>query len=361
MLSGWDATELRNYQLQDGTTFDVVVGEMNAALAALNAELFSDPLWAAAVSFTDVPEIEYRDGVSNGFETHTEYGRPDAKRAATQGHMLPLIGKDRLLAWTWDYLRKARMSQISADIADAIKDARDLYRVMLLTRALKRTDDSGAALGLGSGGYSPGFATTAGSTSVDFVPPSFGGTAFTSSHEHYVPISGGLHTAAVFVDVRSELREHGHPGPYEYWTGPTEETTIRGLSGFVPVAMWGVQYANTVSLASGLNGAIGSLTGAYYIGVIEECKVMIVPGMPQYYGFGFKSYGNNSQRNPFAIRLPKGESRPRVIAMPNPNSNGRYPLQDIMLFTELGVGVKDRTAGTARYTNNSTWADGTPT
>ena len=85
MLSGWDATELQNYQLQDGTNFATVVGEMNAALTALNGELYSEPLWASALSFTDVPEIEYRDGASNGMEVHTEYGRPDAKRAGHAG------------------------------------------------------------------------------------------------------------------------------------------------------------------------------------------------------------------------------------------------------------------------------------
>ena len=196
MLSGWDATELKNYELQDGTTFATVVGEMNAALGALNAELYSEPLWAAAVSWTDVPEIEYRDGASNGMEVHTEYGRPDAKRAATQGHMLPLLAYDRMLGWTWDYLKRARMSQIEADIADGIKDVRDRYRVSLLTRVLQRGDDSGVAKGLGAGGYSPGFCTTAGSTSVDFVPPSVGGTAFASTHEHYVGITGSAHTAA---------------------------------------------------------------------------------------------------------------------------------------------------------------------
>ena len=43
MLDGWDATALRNYQLQDGTTFDRVVAELNMALQGVSAELFSDP------------------------------------------------------------------------------------------------------------------------------------------------------------------------------------------------------------------------------------------------------------------------------------------------------------------------------
>lgn len=361
MLSGWDATELQNYQLQDGTNFGTVVGEMNAALTALNGELYSDPLWASALSFTDVPEIEYRDGASNGMEVHTEYGRPDAKRAATQGHMLPLLAYDRMLGWTWDYLRKARMAQIEADIADGIKDVRDQFRKAILGRVLQRTDDSGTAKGLGAGGYSPGFCTTAGSTSVDFVPPTVGGTSFLNTHEHYVATSAsGSFTLAIFQDARSELREHGHQAPYEMWIGSGSEAAIKLLAGFVPVAQYGVNYASTVSTTM-LPSEMRSLTGAYYIGMLEEFKVMVVPGMPSYYGFGYKSYGANSSRNPLKVRLQKGVARPQAIAMPNPNSAGRYPLQDIMLFTEFGVGVNDRTAGTTQYTNNGTWADGTAT
>ena len=34
--------------------------------------------------------------------------------------------------------------------------------------------------------------------------------------------------------------------------------------------------------------------------------------------------------------------------------------QYMMFFTEFGVGVADRTNGTARYVNNAVWADGTP-
>jgi hypothetical protein len=41
--------------------------------------------------------------------------------------------------------------------------------------------------------------------------------------------------------------------------------------------------------------------------------------------------------------------------------NATTPLQYLMFFTEFGVGVRDRTNGTARYVNNATWADGAPT
>ncbi len=360
MMTGWDATELQNFRLQDGTSYAAVVAQMNTALGAFNGEMTSDPLWSSLVSFTDQPDVEYRVGSSNGFELHTEYGRPDPKRAATEGHMLPLLAFDRGLVWTWDYLRQARMIQLQADVADAIKDARDKWRVQLLTRVLKRTDDSGAAKGLGSSGYSPGFATDAGSTSVDFVPPTYAGTSFTSAHEHYVGIAGGAFTAAVFQDARDELREHGHEGPYEFVIGTADQSTVEGLTGFVPAPSNLVTYGANTNLAQLTNADSGN--GMYYIGTIHDFAVRVVRGVPQYYGFGWKSYGALSQRNPLRVRLQKGQTRPMVTAMPDPRAGGgAYPLQYMMLFTEFGVGVADRTNGTARYVNNTTWADGTPT
>jgi len=359
MLTGWDATSLQNFKLIDGTTYAEIVARMNAALGALNSEFAGDG-FAGLYSVTDQPDLEYRIGSSNGFEDHTEYGRPDPKRAATEGHMLPLKGYDRMLGWTWDYLRDARMSQIEADVADAIKDARDKRRVALLTRALKRGDDSGAALGLGTSGYSAGFATAAASTSVDFTPPTYGGTTFDSDHEHYVGIAGGVFTAAVFTDARDELREHGHEPPFEFVIGTSDQATVEALTGFTPIAESLVAYGLTQDKAR--LGGVADAVGSYYIGTIADCAVRVVRGMPQYYGFGWKSYGSMSQRNPLRVRLHKGESAMRVIAMPDPNGGaGINPLHNLMLFLEFGVGVADRTAGTARYTNSATWADGTPT
>jgi hypothetical protein len=355
MLTGWDATELQNFELQDGTTFAAVVAQMNAALGALNGELFGDPLWSSLVSYTDQLEVEYRVGVSNGMERHTEYGRPDAKRAATEGHMLPLLSWDRALGWTWDYLRKARTSQIQADIADSIKDVRDRWRVSILTRLLDRDDESGASNGLGASGYSTGFATTAASTSVDFTPPAWNGNTFASTHEHYVGITGGVFTNAVFTDAADELQEHGHEAPYDMWIGQSDKAAVLALTNTVKVTDPLIQLGITQERAV--------VDPSRYIGVNNGFRIQVVPGMPQYYGFAFKSYGANSQRNPLRIRLDKGQTRPIVTAFSDPRSGAGavYPLQYMMMFIEFGVGVADRTAGTPRYVNSATWADGTPT
>jgi hypothetical protein len=362
MLPGWDATALQNFKLQDGTTYAAVVAQLAAGLGALNAEINSDPLWSSLVSYTDQPDLEYRVGVSNGMGRFTEYGRPDAQRADTTGHMLPLVDYDRGLGWTWKYLKEARMTQINADIADALKDVRDRWRVSVLTRMLKRGDDSGAASGLGTSGESPGFATAAASTGVDFTPIAFGGTSFDSDHEHYVGIAGGVYTNAVFQDVKAELREHGHEPPYEFVAGPSDETTIRGLTQTFEVNESNVAYGAMKDRS--LLSPVGGGFNGYYIGTNNDVSIRILPGIPQYYGFGWKAYGPNSQRNPLKVRVNKGEPESfRAVAMTDPRAgNQTTPIQYLMLYTEFGVGVgMDRTNGTARYTNNATWADGTPT
>lgn len=362
MLTGWDATELQNYKLQDGTSYQTVVEMLNVALSGVSNEIYNDPIWSMLVHYTDQPEMEYRVGSSNGMEDFTEYGRPDAKRAATEGHMLPIKAFDRALGWTWDYLRKARMSQIEADIADASKDVRDKYRVKILTRLLQRGDDSGTALGLGSGGYSPGFATAAGSTNVDYTPPATGGTSFDSDHEHYNTLAGGAFTQPAFQAVKADLREHGWEPPYKFIIGTSDEASVIALDEFVEVARMGVRYGAMQDLAVGSGTADGN--GNYFIGVIEDFDVHVVRGIPQYYGFGWKPMGANSQRNPLAIRVQKDAPlRPNVQAFPDPRSGAgaAFPLQWMMYFTEFGVGVAERTNGVPVYNNNSTWADGTPT
>jgi hypothetical protein len=360
--TGWDGAQLEKHTLEDGTTFATVAATLNAAVQAKASSLYSDPLYSSLVSYTDMPTVEeYAQGVGNGFAEYTEYGRPDAARASTEGHMLPIKPYDRATAWTWYYLRHARMNQIEADIADVVLDMENLWRVKILTRLLQRGDDSGAAKGLGTGGLSPGFATTAGSTGVDYIPPAVGGVTFASTHEHYVAIAGGVFTAAVFADVKAELLEHGHRPPYNLIVSQSDETTIRGLTGFVPVSAMGINYSTATELAT--FGADYTDTG-YNIGVLSDVYVRVVVGVPQYYGFAWKSYGANSQRNPLRIRTAKGLARPQWLVQQDPRSNGSgaYPLQYASIFTEFGVGVgSDRTNGTARYVNNASWSDGAPT
>lgn len=351
-LAGWDATALRAFDRNNGTNYEAIVNDMRAALGALNAEIAADPFISSVASFTDQPGAEYRIGTSNGFERHTEYGRPDAKRADITGHMLPLKAFDRMLGWTWDFVRNADRAQIDADIADAIQDARNIVRVQVLNRFLTRADESGIVEGLGAGGYSPGFATTAASTAVDFTPPPYGANVFTSTHEHYVGAAGGAFTTAILDDMISELAEHGHLPPYDLAVGPSDVAAVMALTGFVAPA--------SALITAALTAAVANVDPALYLGAYKTVRVREVPGIPQYYGFLYKSYGALSARNALKIRLPKGDGSLAVVAMTDPRAgNATTPIQNLQLFTEFGVGVNDRTAGTTRFVNNATWANTT--
>lgn len=358
LMTGWDATALKLFELSDGTSVETVRQRLGIALGALNSELFGG-FWGSMTSFTDRPDLEYRIGSSTNTELHTEYARPDSQRASLEGHMLPYLKWDYGLGWTWDYLEDARIDQIDADIAASVQAFRDRWRLQILARFLTRGDDSGANKGLGTGGLSPGFATTAGSTGVDFIPTTYGGVAFASTHEHYVAVAGG-YANSVFIDVKNELREHGHQPPYTFLASPVDESAIMALTDFIPTGSTLVRYGTTVDLATVTNDEVAP--GTYPIGVIHDSIVYIIPGMPQHYGVGFKSYGNNSMRNPLKIRTTKGQSRPSAMAFTDPrNGSPAHPLQYMMVQMRFGVGVNDRTAATPRYVNNGTWSDGVAT
>ncbi len=356
ILTGIDAALLEKYRLADGTTYDQVVAMANAMLSGFNGTLSTDDFWSMLLSYTDNPESRYAIGNSASMVAHAEYSRPDPVRAEMAGHMLPLRKWDHMLGWTTDYLEEARLTDIEADLNLAIEAAGNRWRMSVLGRLLKRGDDSGAGNGLSTTGLSPGFATAAASTGVDFIPPTYGGTSFTSAHEHYVTIAGGAFTTAVFTDAAAELREHGHEPPYEFIIGPSDEAAVTALTEFLSV---NEALINAGILSAQVNFSGASVGGKRPIGAIGGFRVWVVPGMPQYYGFGWKSYGSNNPRNPLRVRLPIGQSAPRLILVRDSFNPGIVPVQNLMTQMAFGVGVADRTNGTARYVNHAnTWTDG---
>lgn len=350
--TGVDAPQLLKESLQDGTNLLTVTNLLTGALNGIAAEVQNDPVYSSVWSMADSPIVSYRMGADFSFEDHTEYSRPSRSRAEVDGHMLPLKSYDLGLGWTWDYLRNAYTAQIEADIQSTVNAARKLVRTRLLNRILARTDDSGASKGLGAGGYSPGFATTAASTNVDFTPPEFAGTTFANTHEHYAAATTSLTSANAIVAMKN-LREHGHVAPFDLWISAADEATYRAFTDFVSASDPLVTPGSTTALVSLPPGYIGYLKDSY-------ARVRIVDGLPTNYWFMFKSYGANNSQNPIRLRVGRGESALRFVAFPDPNAGASpaSPLGTLIAWTEFGVGVGDRTNGTLRY-NASSWADGT--
>lgn len=359
---GADAATLARYALADGVTYDRIVAELETVLTALNGEMARHPLWASLVSFQDAPNVSLRDtGATAYADRMGEYGRPEPMHAELAGHMLPLLEYGAAMGWTWGKLRKMSMPEAQADIRLAVGRIRNTYRQQIFRRLLRRGDDSGAVLNLGAG-YSPGFATAAANTNLDYAPPAFGGVSFTTAHEHYDPAAGGW-TTTIIDAMEADLLEHGITPPYRLLISVSDAATVGGLTGFVYPASAVSQPGSGTAVA--VPDGDDTDDGFRFLGSYKNTRVYVAPGMPQHYGFMYKSYGSLSPDNPLRVRLEKGITTPtvrvlrQVTAGVQDANRGIDPLQDLMLYTEFGIGVGNRSNGVTAYVNNGNWADGT--
>ena len=356
--SAQDATVLRSYALRDGVTYDRVAAELEIAIRGMNGEFARHPLWASLLAFQNDPALDlYAVGTGSYADRFTDYGRPEPQHAETSGHMLPLLAYTAALGWTWRKLKDMSMAEARADIRLAVDRMRNRYRQQIFRRLLLRGDDSCVAKGLGTGGFSPGFATAAANTDTDYLPPDFGGQTFTTNHEHYVAAAGGW-TTTILDDVEAELMEHGIMPPYRGLVSVADAPTIAALTGFVKPATAIIQPGTITAVAVPEDDPTDD--GFRFIGSYSNTRFYVAPGMPQHYGFFYKSYGALSPDNPLRVRLEAPYELPTARALRDPNGgSGVDPLQDLMLYLEFGVGVGNRLNGTSRYVNNANWSDGT--
>lgn len=351
LADGWDATELEKLRTESDVSIEEITNMLAGAMAALNGELLGEPWLSLLFNVTTEPTLEYRVGTTNAVTDHTEYGPVDEQRGATQGHMLPIKAFDYGLGWTWDYLRKCRRGQVDADIQGVVQAWRDKWEKALLTRFFQASDDSGVAKGLGSAGYSPGFAHTAGSTSVDFTPPPYAGKTFASTHEHYDYVNGV--TAANWQSGISaltlDLAEHGHEPPFDLMISYSDQSTVEGLTEFRSRPQPEIRYGVTQDIAN---------VGEYYIGVVNTpsgvARVKVMNRVPQYYMGCFKAYGARSPRAPLVVRYT--DDMGLVASLLRGKSYRQWPIENLLTFAEFGVGVQDRTNGACCLMNSASWA-----
>ena len=353
---GWDATELEKLRTESDISLDAIATELSGALAALNAELLGDPFYSMLYNLTTEPTVEYRVGSTNAVVRFPEYAPIDEKRGATQGHMLPFEDWGYALGWTWKYLRRARRIQIESDVAGAVQAWRDKWHKSLLTRFFKSADDSGEHKGLGPAGYSPGFAHTAGSTSVDFIPPDYNGQAFASTHEHYdaTNSTAAADWEAAIEALAADIAEHGHMPPYTLVCAAEDQGTIEGLTNFRPRALPEIQYGSSQDLARVSDlyfGAVGTPDGSVLCTWSHR--------VPQYTMGIWKPYGVRNPRNPLMVRYSNDTP---LVAVPLPDKAYRsFPLEQLLIYGEFGVGVQERTNGACHQMNTASYSDPTIT
>lgn len=344
----WDAATLEKFRLIDGTNIAAFVADVTSAMGMQMSDMMAEPLYSGLISTTEELALEYGVGVSNGFTPHTEYSLPDAKRGATTGHMLPLIGYDRMLAWTWDMLRKARRSQLDEDIASAIADLKDIWEQKILTRLFKSTYDavgSGRSMPLADGG-------TADAAYIPKPRPDRGGT-FLYTHDHISNLNGI--TQANLLTAVKNLWEHGTDGPYDLLIAQADIaswTATATVTGWTPRADPLVTYGTTQSLSQAGGDYLGVITTEY--GVV---RVRATGRVPTTYWSLYKSYGPMDARNPLIVRKPVGSELGPILL---PSGTARqFPIEDCVVFFEFGVGVKDRVGATVYINSAGGYSDPT--
>lgn len=341
---GWDAARLQSLALASGETYDELISDITAGLSMANAALLRDPIIGSLMSVGDEMTVEYATGVSNGFEDHTEYSGPDAKRGATTGHMLEPVDKDRKLSWTFDFLRKARRSQIDADIASAMADLRNVWQQTLLQRLFKSTytavGSSGKSMPLADGG-------TADSTYVPVNVPDRA-SAFASSHTHLLRLDGI--TQANLETAIAHLWEHGYDAPYDLLVSQADMSSwsnTTNVTGWIKRADGLIRYGTQTDLAT---------VDDQYLAVIETStygpvRVRASARIPTKYWTVYKSWGALDSRN--VLRVKPSMTWGLGAALLAGDHIRQYPLENAILRLEFYQGIFDRVGAALVYNHTS--------
>lgn len=329
-----DATVLEKAALSDGTTFAAVIADINAALGLLNGSLRGGYLGNLFSVTTDLT-IEYAMGGTFGVEEHTEYGQPDAKRADTRQHMLPHRVWDRALGWTTDFFRKARATQIEADIAQAMLDMSDNFQ-----RRVWQTFFTMESTAVGTAGNSLPFAN-GGVTDTVWIPPPYGGNTFLASHDHYFRTTDdGAGRLASLSTMAETLAHHGHMPPFDLVIPSADVAAWTAVTGFTGGARPEITFGSTTAVANVSELYLGVFNTDY--GVV---RVYALTRLPTDTAGMFKNYGGagNDTRAPLRVRVDPDWHNGQVVLAASANVV-LYPLEKAILQTDFGVGVGDRTA-----------------
>lgn len=327
-----DSVTLQKAALADGTTYAAVIADISAALGIVNGSLRSGYLAGLFSETTDLT-IEYAMGGTFGVEEHTEYGQPDAKRADTRQHMLPFKVWDRAMGWTRDFFRKARLSQIEADIAQAMQDMRDNWE-----RRIWQAFFTMEASAIGTAGYSLPFAN-GGVTDTVWIPPPYGGATFLASHDHYfVAADSGAGRLASLTTMAETLAHHGHVAPYDLVIPSADVAAWTAVTGFIGAARAEIAFGSTTNLANVDEMYLGVFNTDY--GVV---RVYVLTRLPTDTSAMFKRYGNGDTRSPLIVRTDPDWDGGQVV-LSAADGTVLYPLEKAIMQHGFGVGVRDRTA-----------------
>lgn len=349
----WDSSEILKFRLEDGRTFDQLLAELRAGLAAFNQNnLLAMPTYGQLFAVQDTPEVEYPTYTTRGVQEFVEYAFATPGHGATTGHMIGTKAWNISLGWTMRYLQKARSAKLDADVRMALTDIDNHWQQRLLNRFFKSTADT-----IGSSGKSVPFADggTADSTYIPYVSPR--GETFLSTHSHYLGQAATLTTALVDAAIK-HVWEHGHNAPYTIIIPEADIATWAALSSFKKPEWADIAYnSSTTERAAGLADVNMDVFG-YYESPYGIARVWATPRLStKYYGV-FKPYGTGDARNPLRVRFDPNVGFGWNIV---PGSYAMMPQLQATMFAEFDIGVgEDRTNGVCVFNDaGATYVDPT--
>jgi len=301
---------------------------------------------AELVERTTDRQRRYGGGDAMSMDEVDEFGTADAQKVTagvTVGFPL------RLFQVTVQWTRKFMQNSTAAELAAQFTAAQDAH-YKRITREIKRaiftptnstfTDRlvDGVSLALKAFVNADGAA----------IPPGPNGETFNgATHTHYLARAGGSLAASDVVSAVETVVEHHAAGGVRLYINRAQEAAIRAMT-----ANFTAYVDARIVPGSGTTVARGALSQLNLydraIGIFDSAEVWVKPWIPANYIFVWVA----------------GAPKPLVFRERTPGGGGlqiaaddeAHPLRARVLEAEFGVGVWNRTNGSALYGGDTTYA-----
>jgi hypothetical protein len=354
----WDAGYLKQWELMDHTTFDKVIADVGAALVLFNRSLMGS-YWSNFLRATTDLTVDDNIGGEAGVELSkvSEYGRPDPIYGNATGHMLPMNDYGAALGWTYMALRRAIKGRIDLDIRRLIERSRNTWEKRIIERLFKSVADS-----IATTGKSVPFAD-AGTADADYIPPTYNGKFFASSHNHFARTTfDATGRTSSLKTMALTLIEHGVASPWDLIIPEADIALWTAQAEFKkPFRDWLTTMAvETRAKFPGIPAMTGPGVDEDFIGMLEVdqglFKVKYTPRLPSAWAGAFKNYGQGSPDSPLAVRYEPGYPLGLTLV----GKVEEFPLSEAIAYFTFGIGVGNRVAGTATtYAASGNYVDPT--
>lgn len=341
-------------QAADGTDLNAFWNEVQATIRMRNAakERLIDQLTFRVTG--PLEEVALPSEVD--FEEASEYGQPVGIRGGVSRLYRGFDFKfyDLAIRYTWMYLAEADRGQLEQLNNMALEaDTKLVFRKVM--QALFNPINGGGLTDKNEPLTVYRFYNGDGE-----VPPTYAGTSFNGTHNHYLVSGNTAVTSANLKTMADSLGEHGYTLPNGYrlvlWVNKQEAAIIKALrtsSGaefdFIPnpsLYGGGVWVPNDGRYVGAPTGTVPGEIGTYGPWHVVEHE-----NIPAGYLVGLASGGPLNIGNPIGIREHSNPAYRGLKIIPGQRSD--YPLVDSFYRRGLGTGIRHRGAGVIMQVKSS--------